>query len=228
MQSVEQGDIVFGKLLLGVERHNLPVGAVDSIDDIGGAVVAQFAGRLFGELRYLVHRHNLSAHINRLSQRYGAEKDIMYVVGHRVFGQIGYLRRDRLAVRPYDRLAGHRILDDIELIALSGEVEILYRQELVAVEDRQLTRIIHIAAVEVDSGQISGESLLVLIFGLTHLLGHYAHRLVVAQRHTPAILKREHILSRCAERDKRNQQNEAWHFAVDHSWEHIYLLKRNL
>ena len=96
----------------------------------------QFAGGILGGLGDCVHGNDFAAHIDRLGQRDSAEKYIVDIVGHCLFGYQRNFRRYVLAVRAFHRLAGNGVLDDIELIALCGKVETFDRQQLVAVEYR--------------------------------------------------------------------------------------------
>ena len=130
-------------------------------------------------------RHDLAAHIYRLREGYSAEKHIVNVVGHRLLGYKSHLGGDKLSVRALDGFAGSRILDQVELVALRGEVETLCRQHLVAVEYRYIALVVEVAAVEVDTGQIGRKSFLLLVAGLLDPLARHHELLVVGKGHLP-------------------------------------------
>ncbi len=90
-ESVKQIDIAHSEFLLCLKRDHLPVGGIDGVDDILRRVVVHGCGKLFGIAGYLVHRHDLSAHENRLGEGDGAEKHVVQVIAQSFFGQIGHL-----------------------------------------------------------------------------------------------------------------------------------------
>ena len=187
-ERVEQVDIAFGEFLLGLERYYHPVCGIDGIDYVFGLADVHLARGLFGCIGYGVHGHDFTAHVDGLRERYGTEEDVVYVVGHRFFGYEGHLGGYVLAIGPLDGFAGDGVLDQVELVALRGEVETLDRQQLVAVENRQLALVVEIAAVEVDAGQVGRESFFFLISGLAYALARHHQLLVVGQCHAPEFL----------------------------------------
>ena len=73
-QCVEQSHIAQGEPLLGFERHHLPVGGVDGIDDVLRLVALHLECQLLGEVRQSVERHYLASHVHRLRKGHGSEK----------------------------------------------------------------------------------------------------------------------------------------------------------
>ena len=122
-QRVEQIDIAAGKLLLGLERDDHPVGRVDGIDDILGLAVVELPGQLLGIAGDLVHGDNLAAHEDRLREGDGAEEDVVDVECHRVFWDkgngLGYI----LAIGTFYRHTGLWICHQIILVGLFGRIE---------------------------------------------------------------------------------------------------------
>ncbi len=149
----------------------------------------QLLSGFLGGLGDGVHCHDLATHVDGLGKGDGAEKHVVDVEGHGVLGDKGHLGGYILAVGPFDGLAGCRILDKIVLIALRGKVETLGRQQLVAVENRQVALVVEIASVEIDSGEVGCESLFLLITGFLDTFARHHELLIVCQSHLPEFLQ---------------------------------------
>ena len=98
LQCVEQIDKAARQLLLGLQRHHHPISRVNGIDHVLCLAVVDLLGQMLGIAGDLVHRHYLAAHKDRLRQRDSSEKDIVDIVGHRIFWQIRDVLRYILSV----------------------------------------------------------------------------------------------------------------------------------
>ena len=188
-QGVEQGHVAERELLLGLERDDLPVGCVDGIDDVLRFVAAHLAGQLLGEVGQAVHGHDLAPHVDRLRQGDCAEKHVVDVVGHSLLGNEGHGFGHVLAVRLFERLAGQRILCNVEFIFLCGRVECLCGQQLVGIEDRDFLLIVGIASGKINRRQICREGSPVVVMRRIDSLAPEEELLVAAQGHVAARVK---------------------------------------
>ena len=114
----------------------------------------------------------------------------MDVIFQSLFGKIGYLFGYVLSVYLYG-FSGHRVLDQIEFVALFLKIECLDRKELVGIEHRYLLLVVHVSSGEVERRQVGGKCLILLVACRTYLLGSAAQILVVGKGEVAALREGE-------------------------------------
>ena len=185
VQFLDQAHVALGKLLLGAQRHDLPVGGVNIINHVLDLALAHLLGELLGEFGNLVHRGNLAAHVDGLRHRQGSAHQVVDVVGEAALGQQCHRRGDKL---PVDLHGGSRagIHEQVVVILSRLGVERLGGQHLVLLDERHLAGIVDVTRGEVKLRQVGSGCLLALVTGLLDGECRLLNFLVITQRHVAA------------------------------------------
>ena len=95
---LHQTDVTAREFLLSAQRDDLPIGGIHVIDDVLDLTVEHFLSQLLGQLGDLVHRGDLTAHVDGLGHCQGTTHQVVDVIGHSALGQQGHSGGHILAI----------------------------------------------------------------------------------------------------------------------------------